>query len=106
HRTAGDDAGTRNSGTQDDLAGAMAASNVVVQRAGIPQRHADHLALGLLGSLADCFRNFTGLAVTEPNATLLVTDNDEGCKTKALAALHNLGHTVDVDQAIDELAFA
>jgi hypothetical protein len=44
--------------------------------------------------------------VTETNATLLVTHNDEGCEAEALTALNNLGHTVDVDQAIDELAFA
>src|SRR5690606_699687 len=106
HRTTGDDTGTRNGGTQDDLAGAVAAGNVVVQRTGIPQRNADHLALGLLGSLADSLGNFTGLAVTETDATLLVTDDDERRKNEATAALHNLGHTIDVDQAIDELAFA
>ncbi len=84
----------------------MAAGDIVVQRTGIAQRHADHLALGLFGGLADGLGNFTGLAVTEADATLLVTHNDEGGKTEATAALHNLGHTIDVDQAIDELAFA
>src|SRR5690606_25939066 len=106
HRTTGDDAGTRNGCTQHDLAGAVAAGDVVVRRTGGTQRHADHLALGLFRCLADCLGNFTGLTVTETDATLLVTYNDEGCEAKALTALHNLGHTVDVDQAIDELAFA
>src|SRR5690606_4810336 len=106
HRTTGDDTGTRNGCTQHDLAGAMAAGDVVVKRTGVAQRHADHLALGLFSGLTDRFWNFTGLTVTETDATLLVTNNDEGCETKALAALHNLSHTIDVDQAIDELAFA
>src|SRR5690606_7125492 len=39
HRTTGDDTGTRNCCTQDDLTGAVATSNVVVQRTRIAQRH-------------------------------------------------------------------
>ena len=80
--------------------------HVVVQRAGFAQRHADHLALGLLGRLADRLGHFTGLAVTETDAALLVADDDERGETEATAALHHLGHTVDVDQAIDEFAVA
>ena len=78
----------------------------MVQRTGFAQRHADQLALGLLGRLADGLGNFAGLAVTEADAALLVADDDERGKTEALAALDHLGHTVDVDQAIDELAVA
>ena len=44
--------------------------------------------------------------MTEANATLLVAHNDECCEAKALAALHNLRHAIDVDELIDELTVA
>jgi hypothetical protein len=52
--------------------------------------HEDHVALGRFGRLADRFRHFARLAVTEADAALLVTNNDEGCKTEAAAALDTL----------------
>ncbi|MNT59287.1 hypothetical protein D3C72_1967870 [compost metagenome] len=84
----------------------MTAGNIVMQRTGVAQRHADHLALGLFGGLADRLGNFTGLAVTETNAALLVADDNQGGEAEATATLDHLGHAVDVDQAIDEFAFA
>ena len=96
----------RNGGAQHDLAGAVTADDVVVQRAGLAQRHADQLALGLLGRLADRLGNFARLAVAEADAALLVADDDERGKAEAPAALDHLGHAVDVDQAVDELAVA
>src|SRR5690606_6146158 len=92
--------------TQDNLAGAMPALHVVVQGAGFAQRHADHLALGLLGRLADGFRDLAGLSVAEADAALLIANDDERGKTEAPAALHYLGHAVDVHQAIYKLAIA
>ena len=106
HRTAGDDAGAGHGGAQDDLAGAVAAVHVVMQRPRFAQRHADHLALGLLGRLADGLGNFARLAVAEADAALLVADDDERGEAEARATLDHLGHAVDVDQAIDELAIA
>ena len=84
----------------------MAADHVVVERTGFTQRHADELALGLLGRLADGLGNFARLAVAETDPALLVADDDQCRKAEALAALDHVGHTVDVDQAIDEFAFA
>ena len=80
--------------------------DVVMQRTGFAQRHADELALGLLGRLADRLGNFAGLAVAEADAALLVADDDERGEAEALAALHHLGDAVDVDQAVDKLAVA
>ena len=40
HRTAGDDTGPGRGGAHHDLAGAMTASHVVVQRPTLAQRHA------------------------------------------------------------------
>ena len=102
HRAAGDDAGAGRGSAQDDLAGAVAAVDVMVQRAAIAQRDADEAALGGFRRLADRLRHFTGLAVAEADAALLVADDDEGSEAEATAALHHLGDAVDVDQAVHE----
>jgi hypothetical protein len=44
--------------------------------------------------------------VTEPDPALLIADHHEGRKAEALAALHHLGHTIDVHQLVFELAVA
>jgi len=44
--------------------------------------------------------------VAEAGAALLVADHDQRCETEALAALDDLGHAVDVDELVDELAVA
>ncbi len=78
----------------------------MVQRTGFAQGHADHLALGLLGCLADGFRHFACLAMTEADAALLIPNDDERGKTEPPAALHHLGDAIDVHQAIYKLAVA
>jgi hypothetical protein len=103
HRAAGDDAGAGGRRAHHDLAGAVAAGHVVVQRPALAQRHADHLALGLLGRLADRLGHLAGLALAVADATLLVADHDERREAEALAALHRLRHPVDRDEAILEL---
>ena len=85
-------------------AGAVPAGNVMVQRPCLAQRNPDHLALGLLGRLADGFGHFARLAVTEADAALLVADDDECRKAEALAALHHLGDAIDMHQLVDKLA--
>jgi hypothetical protein len=42
--------------------------------------------------------------VTEADATLLVADDNERGKAETLAALHNLGDAIDVNELIDEFA--
>ena len=68
---------------QDDLAGAVTALDVVVQRAAFAQRHADQRALGGFGGLADGFRHFARLAVAEADAALLVANDDQGGEAEA-----------------------
>ena len=75
-----------------------------MQRAAFAQRHADQVALGRFGRLADRFRHFARLAVAEADPALLVADDDERGKAEAPAALHHLGDAVDVDELVDELA--
>ncbi len=106
HRTTGDDTGTGLGRTQQNLACAVTAIDVVMQRAAIAQRNEDQIALCALGCLTDGFRNFASLAVTEANAALLVADDDESGEAKATATLNNLCNAVDRDQLVDEFAIA
>jgi hypothetical protein len=78
----------------------------MVKRTAIAQRNADHRLLRGCRRLADRFRNFASLAMTEPGAALAVTNDDQCCKTETLAALHGLGNAVDVDELLDELLAA
>src|SRR5207244_9142328 len=64
------------------------------------------VALGRLGRLADRFRHFARLAMTEARAALLVANHDQRRKAEALAALDDLRHAIDVDELVDELAVA
>ena len=75
----------------------------LVQRAAIAQRHAHHVFLRSSGRLLNGLGHFARLAMTETDAALLIADDDEGCETEVLAALHNFGHTVDVDNLVNEL---
>ena len=58
------------------------------------------------GRLPDRFRHFTGLAVAEADAALLVADDDEGCEAETTAALHHLGDAVDRYELVDKFAVA
>jgi hypothetical protein len=85
------------------LAGAVAADDVVMQRAAFAQRNARQIALGGIGRLADRFRHFARLAVTEADAALLVADDNERGEAEAASALHHFGDAVDVDELVDKL---
>ena len=106
HRAAGDDAGAGGRGAQHDAPCAVAAVDVVMQRAAFAQRHADDAALGGFRRLADRLGHFARLAVAEADAALLVADDDERGEAEAAAALHDLRDAIDVDEAIDEFAVA
>src|SRR5690242_16752962 len=84
----------------------MPAKHVVVQRAAFAQRDASQPALGGIGRLADRFRHLARLAMTKADAALLIADDHERGKPETPAALHHLGHAVDVDQLVGELAIA
>src|SRR5262249_12229634 len=61
-------------------------------------------ALCLIRRLADGFRHFACLTMTETDAAFLIADDDERSKAEALTALHHFGDAVDVNEAVDELA--
>jgi hypothetical protein len=75
-----------------------------MQCAALTQRNADETALGSLCRLANSLGNLTGLAVTKPDATLLVANNDKSSEAEPPAALHNLRDAIDVDQTIHKFA--
>ena len=93
-------------GAQDHAARTMTAKHIVMQRAAFAQRHADERALGGFRGLADGFRHFARLAMTEANAALLIADNNKRGKTKPTSALHNFRNAIDVNQTIHKFAIA
>jgi hypothetical protein len=104
HRTTGDDARAGRGGAHHDLASAPTAVAVVVQGARLAERDADHGLLGFFGRLADGFRHFTRLAMTEADAALLVADDHQSGEAEATAALNGGGDAVDVDELFDDVA--
>ena len=82
------------------------AAGFVMQRAAILQRHADQRALGRFRRLADRFGHFARLAMAEADAAALIAHDHERRETEAPAALHHLGHAVDVHQLVDEFVVA
>ena len=68
------------------------------------QSDRDHVLLGDLDALLDGRRNFLGLAGTEADPALAVTDDDQRGEAEVLAALDDLGDAVDVDDLVDHPA--
>ena len=66
------------------------------------QLNADHLSLGLLGRLADRLGHLFGLALAEPNAALLVANDDKRGKAETLTTFNGFRNPVDRDQAVGE----
>jgi hypothetical protein len=57
-----------------------------------------------VNGFAHGLRHFVGLARREANATLTVANRDEGIEREAPTTLHDLGHAVDRDDVLDEIA--
>ena len=103
-RTARDDASTHRRRTQNHLARAVTAVDVVMQRAAFAERNAHQRLLRRFRRLTHGFRHFARLAVTEADAALLVANDDERRKAETLTALHNLRNAIDVNELVDEFA--
>ena len=67
------------------------------------QRHAEHVLLRVLDALLDGDGHFLGLAHAHADAAVAVADDHERGEREAAAALDDLGHAVDVDDALLEL---
>src|SRR5204862_8334103 len=75
----------------------------VMNGTAVLQRNLDQCTLGGFCRLADGFRHFARLAMTEANAAFTVTHHHQGSETEAAATLHDLGDTVDVHQLVDQV---
>src|SRR5207253_7664916 len=90
-------------GTHDHLPRAIAADDVVMQGAAFTQRHPNHAAPCLLGSLADGLGHLARLACAVADPPLSVADDNESGEAETPAALDHLGDAVDVDEFFGEL---
>jgi hypothetical protein len=64
------------------------------------------LLLGLFDTLRDRQRDFLGLAVADADQSVAVADDHESGEAEATTTLHDLGDTVDRDDALQELVVA
>ena len=101
-RTAGDHTGTGSSRTQHDNACSSFALHLVRDGAA-DARDAEEGLLGLFHALGDRCRDFLGLAVAHADHAVAVADDYQGGEAEAAAALDDLGHAVDGDDALEEL---
>src|SRR4029079_11153516 len=92
------DSGAGRSRADRHSPGAEVAETVVIQRAAVAQRNADHRLLRCRRRLRNRLRHFARLAMAETGAALAVADHHERRKAEALAALHRLGDAVGVDR--------
>jgi hypothetical protein len=81
---------------------AVAAINVMVDRAAFTKRDADHFAFCLLGGLFNSFRNFARFRVTVTDAAFAVADNHERCECETASAFYGFRDAVDADQAFNQ----
>src|SRR5699024_2050526 len=66
-------------------------------------RNAEEVLASLLGALLDRGRHLLRLAVADAHVALAVADDHESGEAEATTALHDLGHAVDGDDALQVL---
>ena len=101
HRAAGDDAGTRRRPACSSTCPAPKLADDAVGDGAPFERDLEQVLLGLLGALADRLGHLVGLAERRADVAVLVADDDQRGEAEAPAALDDLGHAVDVDDAVD-----
>src|SRR3546814_17869759 len=90
HRAAGDDAGPGGCRAQRHIAGTEMTAAIMVQRAAVAQRNANHRLLRGGGRLRNRFGHFARLAMPETGAPLAVPADHESAANDAPAALPRL----------------
>src|SRR6185369_1452491 len=99
HRATGDHACSFRRRLDQHTARAVLANQLVRQRV-IDQRHADQVLLRRLDALLDREGHFARLARAETHVSTFIADHDERRERRVLAALDDLGHTIDGDDLI------
>ena len=92
--------------TQRDSARLVKVRGRLQKADGVIHVVAEHLvdATEKLGLLREDLKDFGGLAHAEADVALAVTDGDEGDEGHARTTLDDLGHAVDVDDALLEVS--
>src|SRR5690606_15441657 len=101
HRTTGDHTGTGSGRTEEHDAGGGLTLDGVRDRA-LDARDAEEVLLRLLDTLGDRRGHLLRLAVADADGAVTVADDDERREAEATAALDDLRHAVDRDDALEE----
>ena len=103
-RAAGDDAGAGDGRLDEDAACTEMTLDGVGDGALIRDGDVEHVLLGVFDALLDSQGHFGGLAHAEADVALAIADDDEGDEGHARTTLDDLGHAVDVDDALLEVS--
>jgi hypothetical protein len=106
HWSAGNNPSASWRSAKNNATSAVTPKNIMMQRAALAQRNADQPAFGGFRRLADRFRNLARLAMTKADTTFLIANDNEGGKTKATPAFHNLGDAINMNQPVHKFAIA
>src|SRR5450755_2478052 len=99
HRAAGDDAGPGTGRLEQHDPGRLLALDGVRDRTGDPG-HPEEALLRRLDALGDRRGHLLGLAVADADHAVAVAHHDQRGEAEPAAALHDLGHAVDGDDAL------
>ena len=69
----------------------------------VENRNLHEILLRILYTLGDCCSDLIGLTETITDNAVLVTHNNNGCKTEVTTTLSNLGHSLDGNKSVLEL---
>src|SRR2546426_1575672 len=105
HGAPGDDARARHRRLEEDAPGAEVSGDLARDRR-VLQRHEDQILLGVLHRLADRLGHLVGLAEADTHMAPTVADHHQRREREAAAALDDLGHAVDGDDAVIQFEHA
>ena len=98
--TAGDETGAGRSGFEHHATAIVSTQDIVRDRVAL-ELNTDEMLVGVGGAFLDGIGNFVGLAVTDTDLALTVTDDSESGEGKAPTAFDYLGTAVDENDLLD-----
>src|SRR3954468_15651674 len=104
HRSTSNDASTWRSRLEQHDASSGFALHGVRDRA-LDSRHLEEALLGFFNALGDCRWHLFGLAITDANCPVTVTDDDQRGEAEPTTTFDDLGHAVDGDDTLDVRRF-
>ena len=85
------------------ITGSAKATDYFVRDGPSQERHPEHGLLRSLTPLPDCLRNLVRFAKPHTNPPLRIAHDDDRIEAEPPSTLHNLGHSVDVHNLIEQL---